>query len=181
MKFLNDVEEQGVDVEREDDVDALLPLVVGRATTNTDAAGVSGGIVVGELVALSDDGRVPLVVYPGQAGTAAIAARSIVDVHSAHVGKQVVLVFEEADPAKPIVMGIIRRRDDSALEARPGHVEVEKDGERLIVNAKEQLVLRCGKASITLTSAGKVLIDGAYISSRSSGVNRVKGGSVQLN
>jgi len=42
-------------------------------------------------------------------------------------------------------------------------------------------VLRCGKASITLTREGKVLIHGSYISSRSTGVNRVKGGSVQLN
>ena len=50
-----------------------------------------------------------------------------------------------------------------------------------MVDAREQLVLRCGKARITLTSAGKVLIEGAYISSRSTGVNRIKGGSVQLN
>jgi len=49
------------------------------------------------------------------------------------------------------------------------------------VSAKEQLVLRCGKASITLTKAGKIVIDGAYISCRSSGVYRIKGGSVQLN
>jgi hypothetical protein len=42
-------------------------------------------------------------------------------------------------------------------------------------------VLQCGKASITLTKAGKVLIQGSYVSSRSTGVNRVKGGSVQLN
>jgi hypothetical protein len=41
--------------------------------------------------------------------------------------------------------------------------------------------LRCGKSSITLTRAGKVLIEGEYISSRSSGVNRIKGGSIQLN
>jgi hypothetical protein len=41
--------------------------------------------------------------------------------------------------------------------------------------------LQCGKASITLTRAGKVLINGAYVSSRSSGVNRLKGGSIQLN
>ena len=37
------------------------------------------------------------------------------------------------------------------------------------------------KASITLTSAGKILLRGAYILNRSSGVNRIKGGSVQIN
>jgi hypothetical protein len=51
----------------------------------------------------------------------------------------------------------------------------------MIVSAKEQLVLRCGKASITLTKAGKVLIRGEYVQSRSSGVNRIRGGSVQIN
>ena len=51
----------------------------------------------------------------------------------------------------------------------------------LTFTANKQIVLKCGKASITLTRAGKVLIRGAYLSSRSSGVNRIKGGSIQLN
>ena len=74
-------------------------------------------------------------------------------------------------------------RGATGLAARrsPAQVEVDADGERMIVSADEQLVLRCGKASITLTKAGKVLIEGAYVLSRSTGVNRIKGGSVQLN
>jgi hypothetical protein len=64
---------------------------------------------------------------------------------------------------------------------QPGRIEVDADGERLIVTAREQLVLRCGDARITLTKAGKVLIEGKFVSSRSSGVNRIKGGSVQIN
>ena len=47
--------------------------------------------------------------------------------------------------------------------------------------AESEIVLRCGEASITLTRAGKVLIRGTYLLSRSSGVNRIKGGSVQIN
>lgn len=139
------------------------------------------GIVVGELVAMTDDGRTPLVVFPGQTGTAAVAARSTVDLHGAHIGRNVALMFEGADRTKPIVMGVLREGAGWPLEHRPGAVAVDADGERLLVTAREQLVLRCGKASITLTKAGKVLIDGAYVSSRSSGVNRVKGGSIQLN
>jgi hypothetical protein len=52
------------------------------------------------------------------------------------------------------------------------------DGKALVLEAKEQIVLRCGKASITLTRAGKVLVQGAYLSSRSTGLNRIKGGAV---
>jgi hypothetical protein len=69
---------------------------------------------------------------------------------------------------------------DGAAESSE-KVDVEADGQRMIVSAQQQLVLRCGKASITLTKAGKVLIEGSYVLSRSTGVNRVKGGSVQLN
>ncbi len=60
-------------------------------------------------------------------------------------------------------------------------VEVETDGRKVVVSAQRELVLRCGSASITLTAAGKILIRGAYVLTRSSGVNRIQGGSVQIN
>ena len=139
------------------------------------------GVVIGELIGMADEGRTPLVLYPGQPGSAALAAQTTVDLHGAHIGRRVVLMFDNGDPLSPIVMGWLRQGEGLPLTEQPGQVEVDADGERLIVSAKEQVVIRCGKASITLTKAGKVLIQGAYVLSRSSGVNRVKGGSVQLN
>ena len=181
MKVLNQIEEQAADIAHAPDVDPLGSLVIGRAAATMDPSTV-GGVVVGELVGIKDEGHTPLVVYPGQSGTAAIAARSVVDLHGAHVGKPVVLVFDGADPTKPIVLGVVRISEARPLlEPTPRHVEIDADGERLIVTAKEQLVLQCGKASITLTKAGKVLLQGTYVSSRSSGVQRIKGGSVHIN
>ena len=139
------------------------------------------GIRVGELVGIADNCTRPLVVYPGQPGTAAIPARSIPDLRGEHIGRQVVLMFDNADPASPIIMGCLQAASAWQLDDKPAQVEVDTDGERLVVSAKEEIVLRCGAASITLTKAGKVLIRGTYVLSRSSGVNRVKGGSVQLN
>jgi hypothetical protein len=139
------------------------------------------GIVVGRLIGFKDEGRTPLVTYPQQSGSAALSAGAIVDLHGVHIGRQVALQFEGGDPARPIIMGVLRPSEGWPLSELPGHVEVDVDGERLIVSAKEQLVLRCGKASITLTKAGKVLVQGTYVSNRSSGVMRIKGGSVQLN
>jgi Domain of unknown function (DUF6484) len=139
------------------------------------------GVIVGELIGITDQGRTPLVLYPGQPGTAALKARTIVDLHAPHIAKNVVLMFENTDPARPIIMGVLREGEGWPLSEKPGQIDVDVDGERLIVSAKEELVLRCGKASITLTKAGKVLIKGSYLLSRSSGVNRIKGGSVQLN
>ena len=139
------------------------------------------GVVVGRLLALTDEGRTPLVRFDGQFAQAAVRARSTVDLQGAHIGEQVVLMFEQGDPASPIVMGVLQGPEAGSREGRSDTVQVEADGDRLIVGARDQLVLRCGKARITLTKAGKVLIEGTYVLSRSSGVNRVKGGSVQLN
>jgi hypothetical protein len=140
----------------------------------------SPGVALGELIAIGDGGRLPYVLHAGRPGTA-LPARTTVDLHGAHVGRQVVLAFEGGDPAKPIVVGVLRGADDCPLPDSPGQVDIEADGDRFVISAKEQLVLRCGTASITLTRAGKVLIQGDYVLSRSSGVNRIKGGSVQLN
>jgi hypothetical protein len=138
-------------------------------------------VVLGELIAIVDDGCTPLVRYAGQPGSAAVRARTVVDLHGLHVGRQVTLVFEGGDAGRPIVAGVIRRPDAWPPADELAQVEVEADGERLVIGAREQLVLRCGKASITLTKAGKVLIQGSYVCSRATGANRVKGGSVQIN
>jgi hypothetical protein len=139
------------------------------------------GVRVGILIGMRDDGRTPLIVYSGQPDSAALPARAIVDLHGAHIGRDVVLMFEDGDPRRPLVMGCLSHQHAPPVAEGPGNVEVDADGERLLVSAKEQLVLRCGKASITLTKAGKVLIQGTYLSSRSSGVHRVVGGSVKIN
>ena len=147
------------------------------------AVPVWGGLIpaVGELIGLADEGATALVIDPRAEMPMAHCARTTVDLRGVHIGQPVLLVFERGDPARPIVVGVVRGRAGWPEADPPGQVEVDADGERLHVTAKEELVLRCGKASITLTRAGKVVIAGTYLSSRSSGVNRIKGGSVQLN
>ena len=138
------------------------------------------GVLVGTLVGFRDLHE-PLVTYPGQPGSAALPARASVDLSAEHVGHEVTLLFENGDPARPIVTGRIRVPSAWPSAERPVQIEVDADGRRLVLAAKDQLVLKCGKASITLTAAGKVIIQGAYLSNRSSGVVRIKGGSIQLN
>jgi len=138
------------------------------------------GVVVGRLVGFRDL-HMPLVVFEGQPGTAALDARTTVDLRDEHVGGDVVLAFDACDPQRPIVIGRVQNLHAWPLKDQPAQVEADADGQRLLVHAKDQVVLKCGKASITLTKAGKVLIQGSYVLSRSSGVNRVKGGSVQIN
>ena len=182
MSSLDKVEHASVEVaEQQTGADLLRPLMETQAPKAVTPA-APAGVVIGELIAIKDEGRTPLVLYPGQPGSAAISARTVIDLHGPHIGKKVVLMFEGGDTARPIVMGVLREGNEGwPLPEQPGQVEIDADGERMVVSAKEQVVLKCGKASITLTKAGKVLIQGTYVLSRSSGVNRVKGGSIQLN
>lgn len=162
-----------------DAVDALRPLLQARPALLRSEPLPS--VVVGELVALADEGVTPLVLYPGQPGSAAVRARSVLDLHAAHIGRAVTLTFENGDAALPIVTGVLRPATGWPLAETPAQVQVDSAGERLVLSTKKELVLRCGKASITLTEAGKVLVNGSFVSSHSTGVNRIKGGSVQLN
>lgn len=55
------------------------------------------------------------------------------------------------------------------------------DGRELVLEADSALTLRCGKASITLTRDGRIVLRGTTVVSRATGVNRVVGGTIKLN
>lgn len=55
------------------------------------------------------------------------------------------------------------------------------DGSEVVLEVQDEIVLRCGKASITLRRNGRIVIRGTYVENRAEGVNRIKGGSVQIN
>ena len=150
-----------------------------RETPHTECVPKFDAVRIGSIVGFIEEGSTPLVVFPGQSSGAAVAARSILDLCGEHLGRNVVLAFADGDSQQPIVIGCLQK--DLGFAEKPGQVEIDADGERMVVTAKERMVLRCGKASITLTKSGKILIDGVYVSSHSSGVNRIKGGSVQIN
>jgi len=144
------------------------------------------GVVIGTLAGLDDLGQ-PLVDFRADDFGRFRIARSTVSLGEREIGRDIALMFENGDPAKPIVIGLIQDLGDS----RPAPVtdpvgerremEANADDERIVFTAEKEIVLRCGESSITLTRAGKILIRGTYLLSRSSGVNRIKGGSVQIN
>ncbi|HEX6708666.1 MAG TPA: DUF6484 domain-containing protein [Albitalea sp.] len=145
------------------------------------AVAAASGAVVGELIAIADTGRTPLVCYPGQPGAQALAARTVVPLGGEHVGRALLLVFEHNDPARPVVMGVLHEAAPGSPEHPPASVHVAADGQHLTVSAGEELELRCGRARILLTRDGTVHIEGQRIVSRADGVNRILGGSVQIN
>jgi hypothetical protein len=135
-------------------------------------SGASRGI----LVALTESFE-PLIDFPGNSGSLALGAYSTVALSKEDVGKEVVLLFEDGDPSRPIVVGLLQPTGRSEKQ----RAEIIVDGGRTTLSAEHEIVLRCGDASITLTRAGKVLIRGTYVVSRSSGVNMIKGAIVHVN
>ena len=138
-------------------------------------------VVIGLLLSINESGQ-PLVAYPGNPDETARMARSSAQLTTEDVGCEVALLFEGGDPKLPLVIGKIQQSRETADQDQyePANT-AELDGESIVLSARHNITLKCGKASITLTKAGKVLVRGTYLLNRSSGVNRIKGGSVQIN
>jgi hypothetical protein len=137
------------------------------------------GAVRGVVGGLSAQGE-PLVDFCGNSTGRQLIAIATVAVRPEDVGKEAILLFEDGDPTRPLLVGLVQ--SPSASQDNSGNIaDVTMDGRRLTLTAEQEICLRCGDASITLTRAGKVLSKGAYLLSKATGPNRIKGGSVQLN
>jgi hypothetical protein len=112
-----------------------------------------------------------------------VVARTTVPLLSAHSGATVVLSFEGGNLRRPIIMGLLQDPIQPSTGGAPSPqlVSVQADDNRLVLSAEHEIVLRCGNASITLTRAGKVLIEGTYLLSCSTGYNKITGAAIDIN
>lgn len=117
-------------------------------------------------------------LYPGHI----LVARSVVSLKRAMIGREVVVWFDSGDVRMPVIMGIMEPQPllGEVHSPKPS-ATVQVDDERYVIQAEREIVLRCGDASITLTRAGKVIIKGNYILSRSTGYNKIKGAAIDIN
>jgi uncharacterized protein DUF6484 len=153
-----------------------------RVTSIGSALEPISGARTGWIVDTGPNGE-PRVDYQGnRAGP--LAARTIVEIPASPPGERrpALLIFDSNDPRQPVVVGLLRRSASADIEARlPGRPVAQVDGRRVVLEGTDEVVLRCGKASITLRRNGRVVIRGAQIESRAAGANKVRGGSVQIN
>jgi len=155
--------------------DALVALAGMAATTPAGAAVAR----LHGFDALDQPLVTGLAACPGQV----LCARTTVALQHSTTGKDVVVLFDGGAPHAPVIVGVIEPHPlAAATSTLPRAVAtVQIDGERHVIEARREIVLRCGDASITLTRAGKVLIKGNFILSRSTGYNKIKGAAIDIN
>jgi hypothetical protein len=126
------------------------------------------------LVGFEADGSA-LLDMCGPLGARGVEARSCVFLSDADIGRDVVVVTDADKPESFIVIGVVQP------VARPSAVEVVIDGRALVLRGEESITLKCGEASVSLNRDGKIVIRGKHVVTHASGVNRIRGASVELN
>lgn len=130
------------------------------------------GVAIAIFAGLSSEGRF-LVTLTNEPQS--VTALSTVGLKSEDAGAKIVVAFENGNARCPIIIGRLQE------QAAPAMQNLKVDGERIVLRADREIELRCGEASIILTKAGKVLIRGNYVFTRSRGANKIKGAFVDIN
>jgi hypothetical protein len=131
------------------------------------------------VVALEERGR-PWIRLEGR-GEATPALTTLAFTAS-DVGRRVTVGFVDDDPTRPVVTGLLQ---EGALADGAGtalaKLRVTTEGEKVVVSAEQTLVLKVGKASLTLQPDGTIRLKGVDVSTLAAGQNRIWGASVRIN
>jgi len=129
------------------------------------------GSYASSIVDFDAEGR-PMVEVDG----VPMAALATIEVSREDLGREAMITFLESDPQRPVITGLF-----VAPQAPPRRRHMKIRAEELDFEASSKITLECGKASITLHRDGKIVVRGVHLLSRASGVNRIRGGSIELN
>jgi hypothetical protein len=127
---------------------------------------------IGLLVDVGTDGS-PIVEYSGN-DLGPIPARTVIPM--GRQGDTVLLVFDQGDPTRPIIIGIVHDRFETSQAQR-----LKMAASEILLEGEEEISLRCGESSLTLRKDGKTVLKGREVLSRAARTNRIKGATVQIN
>jgi hypothetical protein len=144
---------------------------------------------VGRLVGVSEGG---VLEVECEEGAGPVPARAFAGLDPATLRAaverraEVFLFFAGGDRRRPIIAGVLAPEGpvpQGPFGAKAGSLPecARVDGKRVLVEGQDEIVFRCGKASITLRRNGKVVIRGTRIESVSRGLQRVLGAAVEIN
>ncbi len=94
-------------------------------------------------------------------------------------GMEVAIMFAQGNPDAPLILGPFLcqpKAPDVAVEVR-----CDDETQHLVLQAQQELELRCGEAAIILSADGQIEFRGNYITSHARSTQRIMGGSVNIN
>ena len=155
-----------------------------RAIDPTPAQSAGGDVRVGRLVEIID-GR-PWIGFGEHARVLARVALALPVSAEALAAQPLLLVLENGDATRPIIVGLVADTLPAAPEAPSGllgdaEAGFELNGKQLSFEGREEVVLRCGQASITLRADGQVVVKGTRLTSRASETHKIRGATVLIN
>jgi len=136
----------------------------------------AAGLSIGVVRSVDDDGRPRVELADGSTSTPVpLWSGTEIDWRGC-IGARALVA--PATPRCPVALlvGLVDRP-----APRPDPVPARRVEKVRHLRASEELILECGKAKISLRADGRVVILGGYLLSRASGVNKIKGGSVEIN
>ncbi|MFY0572851.1 DUF6484 domain-containing protein [Archangium lansingense] len=147
---------------------------------------------MGKVVGVTEGGTL-LVDFPGNR-RGPLPARTVLVLddqarkQAVSQHQDAVLLFDAGDPARPLLIGLLQPSSETpltdALLAEPlpaMPAEARVDGHRVVLEGRDEVVLRCGKATLILRRDGQVILRGVNIRTDAEEVQRIRGGKVQIN
>jgi hypothetical protein len=128
-------------------------------------------VAIGEVAGVDGTGRPVVRVRDAEAIATVVWMPHPPEWHDC-IGGRVAIGFIDGDERQPLVLGLLDPPRAGASSDRPDVLRLESG---------RSLVIECGEARISLREDGRVEIRGTHVISRSSGPNKVKGGSVHIN
>lgn len=130
------------------------------------------GVLVWRVTGVDDDGMPLVGTSNDEARAAQVVWMTDAPDWSKCVGLRAVVALEDGNEERPILLGLLDPPPRTKGVSKPKTLRVESERE---------LVIECGKSKIALRADGRIEIRGGHLISRSSGPNKIKGGSVQIN
>lgn len=164
-------------------VEKVIPIVERNSSDDS--------LVMGSIDAIHEDGSV-FVSLPGSNESikvrTAMQFSEIPDDLSQLVGRDVLLNVTGRNRADVILVGLVRDtlwpEGSKAVPtdlAEKEKISIKSDGRTVTIGGEREIVMTCGKSTISLKRDGTILIKGMKVTTRAAGSNRIKGASVNIN
>ncbi len=105
----------------------------------------------------------------------------------ANKGREVLLIFDKGNIDYPVIVNLMADSLEGLISFEITEDNHEKpkdaliDGKRITIEAKDEIVLKCGAGSIVLRRDGKIVLKGVQIVSRAKQLNKIKGAAIKIN